>query len=261
MKQAAPRIILVLVVLALLGYWLWQRSTVDAARTDAAIEASGSIEVAEVSVAAEIGGRVLEVPVEAGDEVAEGDVLLRLDPTLLEAQGRQAAAAVDLARAALSAAGGTAAPAGRLAAAQLAQAQAAADLLAAQLDRLTVKAPADGVILERAVEPGEVAMPGAPLLTLGRLDALTITVYVPEDRYGRIAVGDKATVQVDAFPDRSFKAEVTRIADRAEFTPRNVQTASGRKATVYGVTLTIEGKGGRLKPGMPADLVFDGSER
>ena len=84
---------------------------------------------------------------------------------------------------------------------------------------------------------------------------------MPEDRYGRISVGDKATLQVDAFPDRSFTAEVTQIADRAEFTPRNVQTASGRKATVYGVTLAVEGKSGRLKPGMPADLRFDGSDR
>lgn len=260
MKQAF-RILLVLAVLIGVGWWFWRRSAAETARADAAIEASGTIEAVELAVAAEIGGRVLEVPAEAGDEVAEGDVLLRLDPALLEAQGRQTAAAVDLARAALAAAGGPGTPAGRLAAAQLAQAQAGADLLAAQLERLTLRAPADGVILERAVEPGEVAMPGAPLLTLGRLDELTITVYVPEDRYGRIAVGDKATVTADAFPDRSFKAEVTRIADRAEFTPRNVQTASGRKATVYGVTLAIEGKGGRLKPGMPADLVFDGSQR
>lgn len=261
MKQGVIRIILVLAVLAGLGYWLWQRAANNAAQADAAIEASGTIEAVEVSVAPEIGGRVLEVLVEAGDEVAEGDVLVRLDPGLLEAQGRQAAAALDLARAAIAAAGGPAAPAGRLAAAQLAQAQATVDLLAAQRERLTLLAPADGVILERAAEPGEVAMPGAPLLTLGRLDDLTIKVYVPEDRYGRISVGDKATLQVDAFPDRSFKAEVTQIADRAEFTPRNVQTASGRKATVYGVTLAVEGKGGRLKPGMPADLRFDGSDR
>ena len=84
---------------------------------------------------------------------------------------------------------------------------------------------------------------------------------MPEDRYGRISVGDKATLKVDAFPERDFSAEVTQIADRAEFTPRNVQTASGRKATVYGVTLAVEGKSERLKPGMPADLRFDGSDR
>ena len=148
MKQGVIRIILVLAVLAGLGYWLWQRAANNAAQADAAIEASGTIEAVEVSVAPEIGGRVLEVLVEAGDEVAEGDVLVRLDPTLLEAQGRQATAALDLARAAVAAAGGPAAPAGRLAAAQLAQAQAAADLLAAQLERLTLLAPADGVILE-----------------------------------------------------------------------------------------------------------------
>jgi multidrug resistance efflux pump len=140
--------------------------------------------------------------------------------------------------------------------AQAAAAQAALDVLGVQLGKLTLAAPADGVVLQRAIEPGEVASPAAVLMVLGRLDELTITVYVPEDRYGVIQLGQAAEVSVDSFPGQVFAAAVTHIADQAEFTPRNVQTADGRKTTVFAVKLTLANPGGRLKPGMPADVVF-----
>jgi hypothetical protein len=63
-------------------------------------------------------------------------------------------------------------------------------------------------------------------------------------------------VAVDSFPGESFAAEVVRIADQAEFTPRNVQTEEGRRTTVFAVELTVENPEGKLKPGMPADVEF-----
>lgn len=138
----------------------------------------------------------------------------------------------------------------------VAQAQANLDLLDAQLDKLTVYAPMDGVILTRSVEPGEYVQPGAAALTMGDLSQLTITVYVPEDRYGQIHLGQAASVEVDSFPGLTFSAQVTHIADQAEFTPRNVQTAEGRSSTVYAIKLTVTDPQDKLKPGMPADVVF-----
>ena len=137
-----------------------------------------------------------------------------------------------------------------------AQAQANLALIDAQLGKLTVAAPADGVILTRAIEPGEVVMPGASLLTMARLGALSITVYVPEDRYGELSLGQAASVTADSFPGQTFDGAIITIASRAEFTPRNVQTASGRKTTVFAVRLALSDPDGRLKPGMPADVVF-----
>lgn len=136
------------------------------------------------------------------------------------------------------------------------QAQASLDLLDAQLAKLTVYAPTDGVILTRSVEPGEFVQPGATALTMGNISQLTITVYVPEDRYGEIHLGQQATVKVDSFPSLTFTAEVTHISDQAEFTPRNVQTAEGRSSTVYAIKLTVTDPQGKLKPGMPADVTF-----
>ena len=136
------------------------------------------------------------------------------------------------------------------------QASANLQLLDAQLAKLEVKAPMSGVVLTRNVEPGEYVAPGAAALTMGDLKDLTITVYVPEDRYGQIHLGQQAQVTVDSFAGQTFGAVVTTIADQAEFTPRNVQTVEGRSSTVYAIKLTVSDPQGRLKPGMPADVTF-----
>jgi multidrug resistance efflux pump len=117
-----------------------------------------------------------------------------------------------------------------------------------------IRAPLDGVVIYRSAEPGEYAAPGAPLLTLGDLERLNLTVYVPEDRYGQIMLGSTYPISVDSFPSEVFTGTVTNIADQAEFTPRNVQTVDNRKTTVFAIRLALAPSGGKLKPGMPADV-------
>jgi multidrug resistance efflux pump len=135
-------------------------------------------------------------------------------------------------------------------------AQAAIEALQVQIGKLVLRSPVDGVLLTRSVEQGEMAVPGAPLLTVTRLDDLKLTVYVPEDRYGQITLGQPAQVKVDSFPDQRFSAAVRYIASKAEFTPRNVQTSEGRSSTVFAVRLSVADPSGHLKPGMPADVTF-----
>ncbi len=140
--------------------------------------------------------------------------------------------------------------------AQVEAAQAAIETLQAQIKKMTLLASADGVLLTRSTEPGEFAAPGAPLLTLARLDDLVVTVFISEDRYGQIKLGQSATLSVDSFPGERFVATVQHIADKAEFTPRNVQTGDGRRTTVFAVKLKVSDASGRLKPGMPVDVAF-----
>ena len=148
----------------------------------------------------------------------------------------------------------------KLATAQLAAAQAKAQVdletLDLQLEKLVIRAPSGGVVMARHVEVGEVLSAGAQAMSIGELDHLTITVYLAEDRYGQLSLGDEAALTVDAFPSTAFRAVVVRIADQAEYTPRNVQTDEGRRTTVFAIELTVDDPSGRLKPGMPADVVF-----
>ncbi len=135
-------------------------------------------------------------------------------------------------------------------------AQANLNLLDDEIKKMTVTSLVDGMVMTRNAEPGSVVNAGAVLLTIGRTDELTITVYAPEDRIGEVVLGQTSNVSVNSFPGVVFKAVVTYISDQAEFTPRNVETVSGRKNTVFAVKLTLSDTSGKLKPGMPADVVF-----
>jgi HlyD family secretion protein len=136
------------------------------------------------------------------------------------------------------------------------QAQANLDMINAQIAKLTIRAPIDGVVLVRSIDIGEVIQAGMPAMTIGKLDTLKVTVYIPEDQYGKIALGEQAALNVDSFPSETFHGTVTHISDTAEFTPQNVQTKEGRQTTVYAVELSVDNPDRKLKPGMPVDVTF-----
>lgn len=140
--------------------------------------------------------------------------------------------------------------------AQVDSAQAQVDALEVQRMKLTISAPIDGVVMVRSIEPGEVVMPGATLLEIGRLDTLELTVFVPEDQLGRVALGQMVTVDVDAYPERSFAGVVLRVSDEAEFTPTNVLAKDDRDRMVYAVKIELDNPDLALKPGMIATAGF-----
>lgn len=140
--------------------------------------------------------------------------------------------------------------------ARVAQAKTARDSLVRQREMLTLKAPLAGTVVDIVTHPGEIASPGAEILTLADLTHLTLTVYVPENRIGQINLGTPVQVKVDSFPGRIFEGEVVHIASSAEFTPRNVATQEERINLVFAVDIRLTNEDGVLKPGMPADVFF-----
>jgi HlyD family secretion protein len=125
-----------------------------------------------------------------------------------------------------------------------------------QIEKLVMKSPINGVVTTRDLQPGEVITAGAELIKVAQLDNLIITVFLQEDRYGVIDLGDLVEILVDSFPNQTFQGSIERIADEAEFTPRNVQTSEGRRTTVFAVEVRVNDPLARLKPGMPADVLF-----
>ena len=125
-----------------------------------------------------------------------------------------------------------------------------------QLDRATVKAPISGVVVTRNLEIGDLVVAGGTVMRIAQLDMLNLVVYLPEDQYGQVSLGDSVNITVDSFSNRAFSGEVIHIADEAEYTPKNVQTESGRKATVYAVKIEVANADHKLKSGMPADAEF-----
>ncbi len=140
--------------------------------------------------------------------------------------------------------------------ANLTQAQSALKLTEVQLNKTSVSAPAAGIVLSRPMSVGETTSPGATILEIGVLDQVKLTVYIPEDQYGKIKLGQTVSVKVDSFPGKSFSGSVAHISDQAEFTPRNVQTVETRSTTVYAIEIRLLNADHSLKPGMPADATF-----
>ena len=107
------------------------------------------------------------------------------------------------------------------------------------------------------VRPGDLQQ---SVLATGKLDALR-KVDVGAQVSGQLKtlsvnIGDKVAITVDSFAGETFKGTIVHISDEAEFTPKNVQTESGRKSTVYAVKIQVQNLDHRLKPGMPADVEF-----
>ncbi|MCD6402080.1 MAG: efflux RND transporter periplasmic adaptor subunit, partial [Anaerolineales bacterium] len=137
-----------------------------------------------------------------------------------------------------------------------AQAESALRTLNIQLEKTTVKAPIDGVVLSSSLSVGELAMPGGVVMTIGQLDDLEVTVYISEVEYGKIKLNQEVQITADSFPNQTFTGEVKYISDEAEFTPKNVQTVDGRKSTVYAIKISVPNENHDLKPGIPVDVEF-----
>jgi HlyD family secretion protein len=142
--------------------------------------------------------------------------------------------------------------------AAVAQAEAALGQAEAVLANAVVTIPFPGVVTLRHREPGETVSPGLPVLTVMDPADRWVRIYIREDRIGAVALGQGATITADTYPERSYLGEVVFISNRAEFTPRNVQTAEERVKLVYAVRVRITGDPDHdLKPGVPADVVLE----
>ena len=137
--------------------------------------------------------------------------------------------------------------------AQVAQAEAAVATFDATLANSRILAPFAGVVTLRHREPGEIVGAGAAVVTLMNPDDRWVRIYVPENRLGRVAVGQRAEITSDTFPGKRYDGEVSFIASSAEFTPKNVQTRDERVKLVFKVKLGLENQDGLFKPGMPAE--------
>jgi HlyD family secretion protein len=105
----------------------------------------------------------------------------------------------------------------------------------------------------REAEPGEVVVPGSPVVTLDDLDHLWLRAYIAKPDLGRIHWGQSATITADSFPGKQYHGRISFISPDAEFTPKSVQTYAERVTLVYRIKIDIDNPNHELKPGMPAD--------
>lgn len=140
--------------------------------------------------------------------------------------------------------------------ARVAQAYAGLNALQQQREMYALSAPLSGTVTHLIAYPGEVVAAGAPLLTIADFNDMSLTVYVPENHLGEVWLDQRVQITVNSYPGQIFEGQVERIADQAEFTPRNVATKEERVNLVFAVEIRVNNSEDALKPGMPADVVF-----
>ncbi len=123
----------------------------------------------------------------------------------------------------------------RVAEADAAAAAAAAKAQSVQVnvDDMALKAPISGRVLYRLAEPGEVLAAGGKALTLLDLSQMYMTIYLPTEKAGQLVLGSAARILLDALPGQPIPATVTFVADKAQFTPREVETRSEREKLMF----------------------------
>jgi ABC-2 type transport system permease protein len=215
-----------LVVALGLAVWLaWSART--GSQATGPLAASGTVEADETILSFEAPGRITVLAIDEGSAVSAGDLIGRLDDTLIQLQVRQSSE-----------------PATR-------------QQLELQAERFTLRSPTTGVITRLLAHVGEVVTPGQPVATAADLRRLKLVLYLKEQDLGLVRVGERVAISADPFPSRSFAGTITSINSRAEFTPRNIQTQRDRLNLVFGVRVEVENPDNALKAGMPVDATFD----
>jgi multidrug resistance efflux pump len=218
--------VILLIILGAVAYWLISSRTIPWPLTTASgpLVASGTLEADEVLVGSEVPGRIIGLARE-GQQVQAGQVVVQLDDSLIQLQIRQ----VDT---------------------------PAQQQLVIQAEKYQLRTPISGVVTRVPLHTGEVVGAGQVVLAVADLSDLEMTAYVLEKDLGRVSVGQEVAVSADPFPGRAFYGVVTSTNQKAEFTPRNVQTQRDRLNLVFGVKIRVDNPRGELKPGMPADATF-----
>ncbi len=225
------------------------------------------------AVGAKIIGRVVELPVDEGDSIAVGDIIAVLDSEDLEASVRLAEASLNEARARLADAGRELARQAELvedrltsqalydaaltqrevALAQVGTAEARLNSAQATLDYTVVRAPIDGVVIERNIEVGEMVAPGGftsqqstgSIVRIADPASLEVEADINESYIARLRLGQRVSIRVDAVPDFDYSGRLRQI----------VPTADRQRAVVQ-VKVSIDNRDERLVPDMSCTVTF-----
>ncbi len=137
--------------------------------------------------------------------------------------------------------------------AEIERARLNVQVIETQLSDTRVVAPADGVVMVKSTELGDVVAAGTSLLTIGDLDHPWLRGYVSETQLGRVKLGQRVKITTDSYPGKVYEGRVSFISPEAEFTPKQIQTKEERVKLVYRIKVDVDNTARELKANMPVD--------
>ena len=271
------------VVVAGLGFWAWKKAagndkpeyrfaTVERGNLEAAVSATGTLSaVTTVQVGTQVSGKIVEMKADFNDRVKQGQLVARIDPTILQQQVRDAEAGLERNQAELEQAEreytrndglfqrkvlteiefNTAKYTLAVARANVKSAQVAVDRAKQNLAYTEIYAPIDGIVVERNVDVGQtvVASMSTPQLFLMAKDLsqMQILASVDESDIGAIHEGQDVRFSVQAYPNEKFSGQVKQV---------RLQSKTTENVVNYTVVVLVSNNSGKLLPGMTATLEF-----
>ena len=258
-KQALSVLgVLALIALIAAGYFYWQHASLYPSTENAQVQAN------IVQIAPLVTGPVTEVKVHDFTAVKSGDVLVQLDRAPFEAALKLAESRLSVAQQQATAAAGPQAAAAK---ANVEQAQIAVDQARADLDRTTIKAPADGTVGKVRIQPGEIAKAGMGMFPLVDTAHWWVDANFKETDLARIKPGQTATITIDAYPSQKFTGNVEAVsrASNAAFSLMPAENATGSWVKVVQrfpvrIGLTLKPEDPAIGVGASAYVIVDTAE-
>jgi HlyD family secretion protein len=130
-----------------------------------------------------------------------------------------------------------------------------------QLTRSSIKSPLSGTLIEKYSEAGEMTSAGKPLVKIADMSVMKLKAYVSGSQIGKIKIGQQCTVRIDDGEKgyKSYTGTISYISEKAEFTPKIIQTKEERVTLVYSVNIDVSNDGS-LKSGMPGEAIFSANQ-
>lgn len=225
-------------------------NTVDVVQLPAFVRAN-----VDAVLAAEKSGRVLEINVDRGDRVEQGQLLLQIDDRVWQANLRQANSAAEDARKTrvrfqqLQASGAVAESEFDRIEKAFIQAESLAEEARINIEQCRVLSPISGIINDRFIEMGEYVQPGTPVLQVVDSATVKIILLVPEQDIYAIQTGDRMDLSVQPLPERMFTGTVTFIAAQAD-----------ERNNAFRTEIVVDNSDATLRPGMIAQVNFKRGE-
>jgi HlyD family secretion protein len=138
--------------------------------------------------------------------------------------------------------------------AQLHQSEASLDLANTQLARTVLKAPCDGIVMTRVIEPGTVVLPSSAVYSVAITGEVWVRAFVPEALLARVAPDTEVRITTDGRPEHPYHGRIGYVSPAAEFTPKTVETPELRTQLVYRIRVRVTDPDAGIRQGQPVTI-------
>jgi HlyD family secretion protein len=209
---------------------------------------AGTVEATELDLSSRVTATIGEVRVDEGDEVKQGDLLVKLNSEDVNVAAELASK--DFKR------GQELFKVGSMDEGTFDKVRNRYQDINVKLSWLTIASPSNATVITRFHEPGELVSPGTKILHLAALDRVYAYIYVPQQELAKLKIGQKINGVVSDSDKKPVSGTIAKINAEAEFTPKNVQTEKERTRLVYGVKVEFDNPDRYLKPGMTVEMTL-----